>query len=180
MNDERTEGAQEINLSVRKIEQSVERRKGWWGRHHISGQQSEPGNFFCAARGSFYALVGLILPHSHLLTARRDIRRTSVLSPSSGIHLLVTACHPQAQGCRSKRGAPCRCSLSQPAAPSLEASKSVSSRRVRDKGNHQKMRANFLPHLSSAVDVSLPPSLLCRDEKRSARKKKKLRLFRQK
>ena len=28
MNDERTEGAQEINLSVRKIEQSVERRKG--------------------------------------------------------------------------------------------------------------------------------------------------------
>ena len=51
MNDERTEGAQEINLSVRKIEQSVEGRKegrkGWWGRHHISGQQqSEPGNFF--------------------------------------------------------------------------------------------------------------------------------------
>ena len=49
MNDERTEGAQEINLSVRKIEQSVERRKGRDGGGGIiflASSRVSPETFF--------------------------------------------------------------------------------------------------------------------------------------
>ena len=57
---ERTEGAQEINLSVRKIEQSFRERRGRHCKWHpISGRQSGPGNFFCGAQCSPKAEVDL-------------------------------------------------------------------------------------------------------------------------